>query len=62
MNAHINDFCDCFTDDDLDFVFGPDTSYPVDSFDLHSKSKDNVYNTFGLSLVEMCWTLKWSAV
>ena len=56
MNAPIIDFCDYITDDDLDFVFDRDTSYSFDSFDLHRKSKDNIYNNFGLSLVEICFT------
>ena len=58
MNTRIKDFCDYITDDDLDFVFGLDTSYmyPIDSFDLPRKSKDNIYNNFGLSLVELCCT------
>ena len=56
MNARIKDFGDYITDDDLDFVFGLDTSYPFDSFDLPRKSKDNIYNNFGLSLVELCCT------
>ena len=49
MNARIKDFFDYVTDDDLDFVFGLDTSYIFESFDLPRKSKDNIYNNFGLS-------------
>ena len=41
--------------DDLEFVFGV-TDYPTDPFDIQRQSKDETYNRFGISLLDLCCT------
>ena len=46
---------DFIPEDDLEFVFG-DTDYPTDPFDMQRRSKDETYNRFGISLLDLCCT------
>jgi len=57
LNARTKDFYDYIPDDNIDFVFGQDTHYPEDNFTTPRASKDcQVYNSFGLSLIDLCCT------
>ena len=56
LNSRIKDFAGYVIDDNIDFVFGENVPYPKDSFNLKRKSKDDTYNRFGLSLIELCCT------
>ena len=53
LNSRISDFQDFIPSDDLQFVFG-ETDYPSDTFDIPRKSKDENYNRFGRSLIDLC--------
>ena len=55
LNSRINSFRDFIPSDDLQFVFG-ETDYPTDIFDITRKSKDENYNRFGRSLIDLCCT------
>ncbi|MEW8546815.1 MAG: endonuclease/exonuclease/phosphatase family protein, partial [Candidatus Thiodiazotropha sp.] len=55
LNSRIGDLQDYIPFDDLYFIFG-DTDYPTDSFDIGRKSKDETYNRFGTSLIDLCCT------
>ena len=55
LNARISTLQDFIPYDDLEFVFG-DTDYPTDTFDIQRKSKDETYNRFGISLLDICCT------
>ena len=55
LNARISTLQDFIPYDDLEFVFG-DTDYPTDTFDIPRKSKDETYNRFGISLLDICCT------
>ena len=57
LNARVKDFLDFIPEGTLDYIFGNDTVYPTDSFNLPRYSKDcDHYNKFGLSLIEICCT------
>ena len=56
FNARIKDFLDYIPSDDLEYVFGNDADYPAYEFNMSRKTKDNVYNNFGLSLIDLCCT------
>ena len=47
---------DYIPSDDLDFVFG-ETNYPTDPFDMPRNSKDETYNRFGISLIDLCCSI-----
>ena len=47
---------DYIPSDDLDFVFG-ETDYPTDPFDMPRNSKDDTYNRFGISLLDLCCSI-----
>ena len=53
LNSRISDFQYFLPSDDLQFVFG-ETDYPSDTFDIRWKSKDENYNRFGRSLIDLC--------
>ena len=53
LNARISTLQDFIPNDDLEFVFG-DTDYPTDPFDMPRQSKDETYNNFGISLLDLC--------
>ena len=55
LNARISTLQDFIPYDDLKFVFG-DTDYPTDTFDIPRKSKDETYNRFGISFLDICCT------
>ena len=55
LNARISTMQDFIPEDDLEFVFG-DTDYPTDPFDMQRRSKDETYNRFGISLLDLCCT------
>ena len=54
FNARMKDFQDFISHDDVSFVIGENSNYPADDFSLMRDSKDQVYNRFGLSLIELC--------
>jgi len=54
LNARIKDFIDFIDDDNLDYVYNGDVAYPGDEFRLPRASSDSNYNTFGLSLIDLC--------
>ena len=56
LNSRIKDFKDFIPDDDISFIFGNDVDYPSDNFTIPRNSKDEKYNRFGLSLIELCCT------
>ena len=44
-------------EDEADYIFGLNTSYPADEFYIPRKNKDiDFSNTYGLSLIELCCT------
>ncbi|MCG7876918.1 MAG: endonuclease/exonuclease/phosphatase family protein, partial [Candidatus Thiodiazotropha endolucinida] len=53
LNARIGNLQDYIPSDDLEVIFG-DTDYPSDPFDMQRHSKDETYNRFGISLLELC--------
>ena len=55
LNACISTMQDFIPEDDLEFIFG-DTDYPTDPFDMQRRSKDETYNRFGISLLDLCCT------
>ena len=56
LNSRIKDFNDFIPEDDLSLIFGNDNDYPSDNFAIRRNSKDEHYNSFGLSLIELCCT------
>ena len=56
LNARISTLQDYIPFDDLDFVFG-ETDYPTDPFDMPRNSKDETYNRFGISLLDLCCSI-----
>ena len=55
LNARSKDFIDYIPKDDLQYIFG-ETNYEYDDFDMQRKNKDDTYNLFGITLVELCCT------
>ena len=55
LNSRIADLQDFIPFDHLQFVFG-ETEYPTDQFDIIRKSKDDTYNRFATSLIDLCCT------
>ena len=54
FNSRVKDFLDYIPSDNLNYVFGDDIDYPSDDFCVPRNSKDDKYNTFGMSLIELC--------
>ena len=54
LNARVKDFLDFIPEATFDYIFGNDTVYPTDSFNLPRNSKDcDHYNKLRLSLIHM---------
>ena len=54
LNSRTKDFQDFIPDDNIEYIFG-ENDYPGDTFNLLRRSQDcEVYNNFGLSLIELC--------
>ena len=47
LNCRTKNFQDFIPNDNLDFIFNENVSFPTDSLDIPRSSKDKEYNKFG---------------
>ena len=58
FNSRIKYYLDYIPDDNIQYVFGKDTEYPSDYYNLPGNTKDKeAYNNFGPSLIDTCCSL-----
>ena len=58
FNARTKDFMDFIVEDDADYIFGEQTTYPADEFSIPRRNKDSDFSNiyYGVSLMELCCT------
>jgi len=54
LNARTKTMLDYIPADNIDFIFNSEVDYTTDDFEMPRNNKDNIYNSFGHTLLELC--------